>query len=74
MPGTGSPSDLGREGGGREGRGGGGGGESEGFDWSIASDKKTPFSPDLLPSFFRPKPASPVNIDFDHSKAAMGKL
>ena len=65
--GTGSPSEV-------RGRGEGvGGGDDDKFDWSTAPERKGSISPDLLPSLFRPKPISPVNIEFDHSKAALGK-
>lgn len=50
-----------------------GGGDDDKFDWSTAPERKGSISPDLLPSLFRPKPISPVNIEFDHSKAALGK-
>jgi len=49
-----------------------GGGDDDKFDWSTAPERKGSISPDLLPSLFRPKPISPVNIEFDHSKAALG--
>ena len=43
--------------------------ESEGFDWSAEE------SMEIVPSIFRPtKPESPIDINFDHSRAALGKL
>lgn len=41
--------------------------DSEGFDWSVE------VSMEIAPSLFRPtKPESPVDINFDHNRAAMG--
>lgn len=42
--------------------------DSEGFDWS------TETRCELLPTVFKPaKPESPIDINFDHSRAAMGE-
>ncbi len=42
--------------------------DSEGFDWS------TETRCEVLPTLFKPaKPESPIDIDFDHSRAAIGK-
>ena len=43
--------------------------ESEVFDWSVEKSMET------VPSLFRPaKAESPIDINFDHSRAALGKL
>lgn len=41
---------------------------TSGFDWTQES-----VSPDFLPSIFRPKRESLVDIEFDHSRAAEGR-
>lgn len=46
--------------------------DDESFDWSRTSRETSP--PLVSPSYFRPeKPESPVDINFDHSRAALGE-
>ena len=48
----------------------------DGFDWrleSIERERKSSVSPDLLPSIFRSRKESLVDVEFDHERAALGE-
>lgn len=47
--------------------------DCEGFEWFLEPERRGSISPDLLPSYFRSKAETPVDIEFDHDRAAMGE-
>jgi hypothetical protein len=47
-------------------------GEEEKFDWTCLNHRRRSVSPDVVPSLFRPRKESLVDVSFDHSRAASG--
>ena len=48
----------------------------EGFDWrqeSTEQERAGSVSPDILPSIFRSRKESLVDVEFDHERAALGE-
>ena len=47
--------------------------DQEDYDWTVGRDRDPDtVSLDLQPSLFRSKPDTPVYVEFDHSRAALG--